>query len=560
LPGAHTVFPMVREETIIDMKARLVFYPPLFAVYFVISSLSLLTDQIPTSQALRSLLVLPAITLLITVVFFKSVRNWDRACFLSFVLLVWLLFFGHLYNILIGSSILPSININPWTMLGTWTLMLAVLASNWGWKRLNNPQMVSTFLNLTSLIVIIPPIIRLTTFYVENANSNQALASVKPIEMTYQQVSTVSKPDIYYFVLDGYGRSDVLREIYGFDNSDFLKYLRDKGFYVADQSRSNYIQTSLSLASSLNFGYINDLSNVLLESNNREPLKTLINNNRAQSFLKSLGYETITFSSGYYFTEERDSDLYLTPYNDISLNEFEQLCLSITAFSMVIEPLRLDISVPSFDTHRTRIRYAFENLARIPDVNGPKFVFIHILAPHPPFVFDRDGKPIESGRSYSIGDGDRFTGSKEEYVSGYVNQVMYINKLLKDAIDAILERSGMPPIILLQGDHGPGLLLDWVSLEASCAWERSSILNAYYLPGYQGSDLYSSMTPVNSFRVILDSFFDIQLGLLEDHSYYSAWEFPYKFINMSNEIDLKNNCQPVATPVMHFHPDKSLPR
>jgi hypothetical protein len=97
-------------------------------------------------------------------------------------------------------------------------------------------------------------------------------------------------------------------------------------------------------------------------------------------------------------------------------------------------------------------------------------------------------------------------------------------------------------------------------LEASCAWERSSILNAYYLPGYQGSDLYSSMTPVNSFRVILDSFFDIQLGLLEDHSYYSAWEFPYKFINMSNEIDLKNNCQPVATPVMHFHPDKSLPR
>ncbi len=37
--------------------------------------------------------------------------------------------------------------------------------------------------------------------------------------------------DIYFIVLDGYGRSDVLKEFYEYDNSDFLRGLKEKGFY-----------------------------------------------------------------------------------------------------------------------------------------------------------------------------------------------------------------------------------------------------------------------------------------------------------------------------------------
>ncbi|NLW85787.1 MAG: hypothetical protein GXY38_02835, partial [Planctomycetes bacterium] len=48
-------------------------------------------------------------------------------------------------------------------------------------------------------------------------------------------------PDIYFIVLDGYGRSDVLKERFGFDNSAFLAELADRGFGVYQNARSNYV-------------------------------------------------------------------------------------------------------------------------------------------------------------------------------------------------------------------------------------------------------------------------------------------------------------------------------
>jgi tRNA(Ile)-lysidine synthase TilS/MesJ len=52
--------------------------------------------------------------------------------------------------------------------------------------------------------------------------------------------------------VDAYGRSDVLKDLYDIDNNDFIRYLKEKNFYVAEDSHSNYNQTRLSLASSLN--------------------------------------------------------------------------------------------------------------------------------------------------------------------------------------------------------------------------------------------------------------------------------------------------------------------
>lgn len=62
-----------------------------------------------------------------------------------------------------------------------------------------------------------------------------------------------SLPDIYYIIVDGYGRSDLLKELFEYDNSTFLQFLSDRGFYVAEAAHSNYVQTSLSIASSLIF-------------------------------------------------------------------------------------------------------------------------------------------------------------------------------------------------------------------------------------------------------------------------------------------------------------------
>ncbi len=63
-------------------------------------------------------------------------------------------------------------------------------------------------------------------------------------------------PDIYYIILDEYGREDKLRDEFGYDNTPFLRELTKRGFFVAKHSRSNYLQTDLSLTSSLNMRYL----------------------------------------------------------------------------------------------------------------------------------------------------------------------------------------------------------------------------------------------------------------------------------------------------------------
>ena len=87
-------------------------------------------------------------------------------------------------------------------------------------------------------------------------------------------------------------------------------------------------------------------------------------------------------------------------------------------------------------------------------------------------------------------------------------------------VDQILQASETPPVIILQGDHGP-----WVGSIPI----RMQILNAYYLPGDATRRLYPTISPVNSFRVALNEIFGLGLPLLEDVSYYSTYPKPYTF-------------------------------
>ena len=49
------------------------------------------------------------------------------------------------------------------------------------------------------------------------------------------------------------------------------------------------------------------------------------------------------------------------------------------------------------------------------------------------------------------------------------------------------------------------------------------ILNAYLLPGVDAKQvLYPSISPVNSFRQLLNTYFGTQLDLVPDESYYTT--------------------------------------
>lgn len=335
-----------------------------------------------------------------------------------------------------------------------------------------------------------------------------------------------SLPDIYYIIVDAYAGAEILKDIYQLDNSEFLTYLSDRHFYIASDSRSNYSQTALLLASSLNTIYLDALPSQLdPETSDRQPLRQMIQESCLVRFLREHGYTIYAYDTGYELTNLKTADVFMAPADGWTRSEFTEALIALTPLAALQKTW--------FDFRRERILYAFEHVADAADVTEPTFSFVHVLAPHWPFIFDSDGTPVEPPR----GIGSRTDYEYDEFIDGYRNQLLYVNELLMASIDEILSHSATPPVIILQADHGPDARLDfdW-NIEETYLPERMSILNALYLPGQEDIDLYPAITPVNAFRVVLNRYFGADLELLADRSFFSEWDHPYLFTDVTDAV------------------------
>jgi hypothetical protein len=124
--------------------------------------------------------------------------------------------------------------------------------------------------------------------------------------------------------------------------------------------------------------------------------------------------------------------------------------------------------------------------------------------------------------------------TKEQFIQGYHDQALFVTKQLQKAVDAILLNSPTPPIIIIQGDHGYEAKVDDSPYTNQDYRDRMAILNAYHLPAGAAKKLYPSISPVNTFRLIFSHYFNANLPLLPDKSYFSSEAHPYDFINLQN--------------------------
>jgi hypothetical protein len=137
-----------------------------------------------------------------------------------------------------------------------------------------------------------------------------------------------------------------------------------------------------------------------------------------------------------------------------------------------------------------------------------------MMIPHRPNIFMPDGSMNLNTDYYKKGVGE---GINRQYdIEGYINNTKFINSRLPTVIREILRNSETAPIIIIQGDHGyqlPDIRFD--------------ILNAYYFPDQNYSALYPTITPVNTFRVVLNMYFDGEYPLLKDESIDVGINRPY---------------------------------
>jgi hypothetical protein len=334
--------------------------------------------------------------------------------------------------------------------------------------------------------------------------------------------TTESRPDIYWFVLDGYGRADMLKKLYSYDNSEFISWLRQQGFWIGTKSSSNYMRTHLSLATTLNMEHVSseDLEGNILQR--LDGFLGTINDNKVFTFLHGLGYETVAFPVGLYYVEVSKADVFCTAKGD-ALSDFELQFYSSTIFPDIEQLLT---SFDTFGTHRNRFYNVWDTIPYTSMAGKPAFVLAHVISPHPPFIFDAEGNTLYPDHPYCLHDANNyrvcFNKSSEDYARGYLGQLKYVNKLLKKKIAGLLAQSPQP-VIIVSGDHGPGGFSSFASIDETNLFERFSILNAIYIPDGKSSKLNipEATSSINTFPVVLNSVFGTNFPMQQNKSFYT---------------------------------------
>jgi hypothetical protein len=513
------------------IKKILIYHPLCFGLFPILFLYAHNLEQMGSWKILPYLFWPMALICAVWLFIAFLIRDFRKAALISSLATAVFFLFGHfssfLTPILYKYSDLADLQLFLVMALSVITLSIMIIISSSPFFSLTK------FLNIFSLILVL---IQLGTFPLKNSKSPDSRTLSLDIKKTAAAEARSDYPDIYYIILDGYARKDVLQNIYGYDNSPFTDFLKKESFYVAASSTSNYMQTGLSLSSSLNFDYVeNLLTGMDISADDRRPLQELIAGNKTSRDLHSMGYENIAFSSGYAITNSESADRYFSPQN--SMDEFESVFWE-TTFIPTLKKY-LSIYQATFDSVREQRLFALNTIPLIKRKDKPMFVFAHIVCPHPPFVFNEDGSPLNLGDYPEGFDGSHYFKTrpdKDEYRKYYVGQVKFINKKIISMIESMLSKSGPKPIIILQADHGPGSMLDFESKENTNLKERLSILDAVYFPDKDYKEFNYFHTPVNTFRIIFNKYFNAHYPLLPDKNYFSTWSDPYKFFDASDEL------------------------
>jgi hypothetical protein len=331
-------------------------------------------------------------------------------------------------------------------------------------------------------------------------------------------------PDIYYIIPDSYEADASLLDFFRYDNSPFTGSLRKKGFFIADKSTANYGFTLPSLASSLNMGMLDALESEMgRRSTDKTPLSAMIENNKVMGFLKSKGYTVINSGSWWgptFQNKSADINLHANRFNEFTLKVLEGTPL----LSVMEEITEMDL--------RAKTLYAFDNLIEIPYLKEPTFTLVHLICPHPPFVFGAQGEKVSTLSRI------RAKTAPRKY---YLDQLRFINMKLEKAVDEILARSATPPIIIIQGDHGAAYIqASPIYVDAmpdqTYSREQMRILNALYLPGAEPGLIPADLTPVNTFRLVFNRYFGTDLPMVANRNLYSNQVLPYSFMDVTAKV------------------------
>ncbi len=397
------------------MRKPLVIHPFLFAIFPILSLFAHNFWEMSYMSSVTSEVLLPVACMLAVIGLMllglgKVLRNYKKAGVILSIFTLLFFTYGHI-KVVFDGTVIGRHKVLFLLFFILFTILIIVVLK----KKQPHYNALTKILNIVAIVLVILPLVNIAfqISKIEHNISSNIIARRSAIETVNSSSRKEEYRDIYYLIFDRYANNHSLKEFYDFDNSKFLNNLTNLGFYVAQESTSNYLNTPHSLSSSLNMEYINWLEDIMgKNSRNWSPLyANLLKNYKLLTFLKSKGYKILHFGSWWTPTATNKFADYNFIYS--SRSRFHQLLIRNTAITPFLRLLyKKQTGFEGFDLlttkhwHWQKVKEKFNKLEKRPSIDGPIFVFVHMNIPHPPHVFEKNGNFREI--KHDLTEGERY--------------------------------------------------------------------------------------------------------------------------------------------------------
>jgi hypothetical protein len=494
----------------------------LLPIFFILHNYKqyygLVSEDVAIKVFLKILIVIIAFSLLLKIIIKNSNRSLQLATLLSFIIL----FYGVIKDFFEFTLHTPFIA--RYSILFPLLLVVIIILIRKIIKK-KNFRKTNLFQNLLLLIFIFIDGVGII------ANHSSLIHQNLLTKNSYLKIDSLQRPpvrlNIYYVVLDCYPGTLFLKNYMQYDNSSFDESLKDKGFYVLKDSKSNYNRTAFSISSTLNFDYLKKIKNFSTVSprdyeqtilTTKESIVPKIFRQYGYSFYNlsifDIGDHPSIFKENFLTMPEENILLYNTlierTKNDLIWNLLTGKYA--VAFVQKIFKKRQYKLIKQQKAKKDFNSSIIDSLMKIPlqKNRSPKFVYAHLYLPHPPFFYDKNGK-MNNLDSVLLRKSQRDK-------SLFLSYLEYTNKIILKVTERIIQTEKDNALIILQGDHG------FTDFEGGPTDPALFFKNysAFYFPDKNYSVLYDTMSNINTFPVIFNKYFETKIPLQKDTTVFLA--------------------------------------
>lgn len=312
-------------------------------------------------------------------------------------------------------------------------------------------------------------------------------------EFKIEDINIEDCPDIYHIILDAHSGFNNLK----YSDEYFKMELEKRGFHIYNDVRSNYNFTAMSFSSFLNFNYVDAF---FPESEQPAQIKKMwayYEKSQLFKILKKIGYKFVCVYSYCFLRAMNHSYIEKNDFINKILHMNNPIINLMIVFSLFnILELR-DFKLCFNDTN---LILSIFNSACLKTYNQPTFYYMHLLAPHYPYLKDENGNKIPFSEQ-----------SNSRY---YMTYQKYINKQFLRNIDTIKRKMKKNSLVLLHSDHS-------ISFDGNLN-NSYKILFAVYSPKEElKTCIPDNSTLVNMYRYVFNKLFNSNFEILSNRYFFT---------------------------------------